>query len=46
MGIAIRSPPVDGGGGIVDGMGDFLAVLGFLGFAAVMLGLIWVLDRV
>jgi hypothetical protein len=31
---------------IVDPMGDFLAVLGFIGFALAMLGLIWVLDRV
>jgi hypothetical protein len=27
-------------------MADFLAVLGILGFVAVMLGLIWALDRV
>ena len=27
-------------------MADFLAVLGFVGFVAVMLGLIWALDRV
>jgi hypothetical protein len=30
----------------VDGMGDFLAVLGFVGFALAMLGLVWALDRV
>jgi len=27
-------------------MADFLAVLGFIAFAMVMLGLIWALDRV
>jgi hypothetical protein len=27
-------------------MADFLAVLGIVGFVAVMLGLIWALDRV
>jgi hypothetical protein len=27
-------------------MADFLAVLGIIGFVAVMLGLIWALDRV
>jgi len=27
-------------------MADFLAVLGFVGFALAMLGLVWVLDRV
>jgi len=27
-------------------MADFLAVLGIIGFALVMLGLIWALDRV
>jgi len=27
-------------------MADFLVVLGIIGFAAVMLGLIWALDRV
>jgi hypothetical protein len=27
-------------------MADFLAVLGIVAFAAVMLGLIWALDRV
>jgi len=27
-------------------MADFLAVLGLVGFVAVMLGLIWALDRV
>jgi len=27
-------------------MGDFIAVLGFIAFALVMLGLIWGLERV
>jgi len=27
-------------------MADFLAVVGFVAFAVVMLGLIWALDRV
>jgi len=27
-------------------MADFLAALGIIGFAVVMLGLIWALDRV
>jgi len=27
-------------------MADFLSVLGIIGFVAVMLGLIWALDRV
>jgi len=27
-------------------MADFLAVLGIIGFALMMLGLIWALDRV
>lgn len=32
--------------GIVGRMADFLSVLGCVAFAAVMLGLIWALDRV
>jgi hypothetical protein len=35
-----------GGDGHDRFVGDFLVVLGILGFAAVMLGLIWALDRV
>jgi hypothetical protein len=31
---------------ILNSMADFLAVLGIVGFTVVMLGLIWLLDRV
>ena len=32
--------------GMLGDMGDFLAVLGIIAFALVMLGLIWALERV
>jgi hypothetical protein len=32
--------------GLTGRMGDLLALVGFAGFLAVMLGLIWALDRV
>jgi len=44
--IAVCSFRVNKDSPIVDPMADFLAVLGFLGFALVMLALIWALDRV
>jgi hypothetical protein len=31
---------------ILPGMGDFFAVLGFIAFVVVMLGLVWGLDHV